>query len=500
MPKPPSPGLHTQPTSLTSTTPELLRPDVWEALLPGLRAARDAGREYISSGRYVPRRSPTPYQVNDVGWPQTTTDRLSTRLQGEPDFAELFSMKAGQFTNLLVPDIGALHRAVRELGERALSDDQLLRGLSRLAPLMPAEEQLEQIEFEITKFLVGGILNRAEATRAETDDDLLRIYSQLDQARFADELVGDVVIPLVAVTFDADEPVRIDADTWLEPLTEADHRARALSWMRHDNVNPYVAAGATHAIVTRRVQFVNTVNVLSGRSAAPFGFSSSVVENVAEAIDIVAERSTGYAQVLVRPQGWAHSWVEDLPPLWSAWTGRAYPEDLDSRVWDKTFERIAVTDVSAIAQAAAALAATPNNVRIAARRCRRVTFRDDPEDQLLDTAIGLEALLGKEQDALVHRLAQRAAVALADLLPPQNTYTLVKQFYGVRSKIAHGSTPKRFTCRLGDNEWDATSVGRYLLRALLKDRLLTETPWDAESLDAQMLTSLGPGPEPGVDN
>jgi hypothetical protein len=106
---------------------------------------------------------------------------------------------------------------------------------------------------------------------------------------------------------------------------------------------------------------------------------------------------------------------------------------------------------------------------------------------VLDAAIGIEALVGKEPDALTHRMAQRAAIALADDIPPANTYSLLKQFYGIRSKIAHGETPKHWKVKLGDREGDVVWIGMYLLRMLLRNRLLADEPWDATSLDERML-------------
>jgi len=88
-------------------------------------------------------------------------------------------------------------------------------------------------------------------------------------------------------------------------------------------------------------------------------------------------------------------------------------------------------------------------------------------------------------------MAQRAAVALKDTIPPGNTYTLLKQFYGIRSKIAHGQVLKDHTIRFGDARMDAGKVGMYLLRQLLRSCLLAAKPWDAASLDSEMLERFG---------
>ena len=477
---------------VTDRDQDLLRPDLWKLLLPAIKAARKAGRDYAGSGRYVPRQTLTKYEQNDAGWPQVTSDRILGPKSDLMDWSDLFGFKEGGGTTILISDVPELAGAVREISGRAMEDDALLRGVSRLAQLdgpESFEETREQVEFEAVRTLIGRILNRADAVGAETDEGLRSIYQQIERARFSEKLTGDVIVPLVAASFDADEPLHIDGNAWIEPLTEADHRVRALSWIQQD-VSPYVAAAATHAVVLRDVQFTNQVHTLPRSREWPSEISTDLAHAVAEAVYIVTEIPTGFAQILVRPRDWAADWTQDLPPLWSAWTGRAYPEDLNDREWAKERTPIQATESDEIVRIAKALKTADKKVAIAARRCRRTSFRDDLEDVILDLAIGIEALVGKETDALTHRMAQRAAIALADDLPPANTYSLVKQFYSIRSKIAHGDSPKKWTVMLGDEEFSATWTGRYLLRSLLRSVLLADKPWDASSLDERMLERL----------
>ncbi|MDF3311835.1 hypothetical protein P3H15_43420 [Rhodococcus sp. T2V] len=63
----------------------------------------------------------------------------------------------------------------------------------------------------------------------------------------------------------------------------------------------------------------------------------------------------------------------------------------------------------------------------------------------------------------------------------------MKQFYGIRSKIAHGDSPRKWTVKLGDEEFSASWTGWYLLRSLLRSLLWADKPWDATSLDERML-------------
>jgi len=475
----------------------LLRPDLWELLLPAIKAARQAGRDFAAGNSFVPRQPLVAYWQNDAGWPQVTKDTPGLGVKSDLiDWSELFDVNDNRFTRVLVANVPSLAEALQEISRRALEDPELLLGVSILAPLMTGRDEAEvrgQAEFEIARRLVGTILNRADALGAETDDELRAIYQQLEPARFAKELSGDIVVPLVAVSFESNDPVQIDGDVWIERLTEADHRVRALNWLQQDGVSPWVAAGATHAVVVRGVTIPNTLRFLNEH--IPFELFEDTVRNTTEAVRIVTEKATGYAQVLVRPDGWAPEWMQDLPPLWPAWSGRAYPDILNGRQWANEMAPIDAGQTADVTRIAKALKAAPKNVQMAARRLRRTTFRDSAEDQVLDVAIGIEALVGKEVDALTHRMAQRAAIALAHRIPAAATYNLLKQFYNIRSAIAHGSEPKSWTVKLGHDELNGVQIGMFLLRELLQTRLLGDDPWDAGSLDERMLESFGRTPD-----
>lgn len=293
----------------------LLRPDLWELLLPAIKAARQAGREFAAGNAYVPHQPLDAYRQNDAGWPQVIRDIRGMGTESDLiDWSELFDVTENRFTRILIAKVSPLAEAMQEISRRAMEDPELLRGVSILAPLMTDRDEAEvrgQTEFEIAKHLVGAILNRADALGAETDDELRLIYQQLERGRFAKELSGDIVVPLIAVAFESHDPVQIDFNVWIERLTEADHRVRALNWLQQDELSPWVAAGATHAVVVRDVTFPNTLRDLNEQ--IPFALFEDEVRNTTEAVHIVTEKATGYAQVLVRPDGWAADWMQTSP-------------------------------------------------------------------------------------------------------------------------------------------------------------------------------------------
>src|SRR5699024_876740 len=134
--------------------------------------------------------------------------RLDLSPQGSMDWSKLFQLQEDRFTPLVVSDIPQLAHALKKIALRALEDKELLHGLSVIAPFYNTdEERIKQIQFEMLSSLIGRILNRADSIGAETVDELQEIYKELERPLFAQELEGDVLVPLVAVSFDLSEPI-----------------------------------------------------------------------------------------------------------------------------------------------------------------------------------------------------------------------------------------------------------------------------------------------------
>ena len=140
------------------------------------------------------------------------------------------------------------------------------------------------------------------------------------------------------------------------------------------------------------------------------------------------------------------------------------------------------------------LSVAPANVKLASRRAVRALLRVAEEDEVLDAAIGIEALLlaDSDRDAMTHRMAQRAAVVLSvDGVDPSVVYRLVKKFYEQRPKIVHGRSWKTMNVVLEGKTYPVHEVGVVLLRALLRNHFRAEVPWTPQSLDERLLSALG---------
>jgi hypothetical protein len=100
----------------------------------------------------------------------------------------------------------------------------------------------------------------------------------------------------------------------------------------------------------------------------------------------------------------------------------------------------------------------------------------------------------------VHRMALRAATALAPNGDPQVIYKAVKSAYDYRSAIVHGTEPikkKQEVPLPGGGSVSARELARILLRALLRSVLAAGGGWTPATLDARLLASLTERTSPG---
>jgi hypothetical protein len=423
----------------------------------------------------------------------TARDRLFPSSDQPVDWDSMFGDEAGTFARIAVPDIPELASAADQVCAMAFQDDRFEQGISLLSKMEPDEkERKRQIRFEYVRF-VSDIISRAEAMNVENDSSLLDIYLHLERARFADELSGDLLVPIALTALDLDEPLQIAEGLWIERLGEGMQAARAVSAMYAGRVSAYVIAAATHAIVVRDVRIDNRNRI--ERVLRKVEIDLQQVDRVIQCLHISTGRRLGYAQAVVRPADWADDWEHDLPAVWKAGQYPQYPEEFDNGAWNQMQVLVPREDIAPLSIMFEALKAAPENVQLSARRAIRAVLRSDDEDRTLDACIGIEALLlgNNDRDEMTHRMAQRAAAALAsDGYSPTEIYRLIKKVYEHRSAIVHGRLRQRGSITLGSEGYSAQDIGVLLLRLLLTSQLMAEHPWTPQSLDEQVLLSLIP--------
>lgn len=208
--------------------------------------------------------------------------------------------------------------------------------------------------------------------------------------------------------------------------------------------------------------------------------------NVVDAIDsffgalrVATGISTGYAQFLWVPKHWALNYFCDLTPVYGT-ALRQYPSHYDEFGWNRPGDTVKTEHLAEVKRIYQAVVASKSEaVRLALRRLNGCLTRADAADAILDGTIGLELLLGDDQNqSLSYKLRLRAgALALlhADpTLPASKVAATVKRLYGARSSIVHGLRPKRSKQALepadtshAEDRIIASDLLRFILNVLL---------------------------------
>lgn len=475
---------------------------LWQVTLPAVRAAWSAGQAYIDSGKYVPHFEPPAFKENESGWPATVDrERIQIPTTSPVDWSRMIALKPSEYTYVTVEDVPELSSALDAVSDAARQDQLFAAGMNAFNFSDDEEHRARSLKSDYLT-LVGSIIGRAAATGVDSDEELLAIYAQLEQARFAPELKGDLVVPITLTDLGTAEPILIADDVSFERITPEFQCSRALE-LGLPGPNPYLVAAATHAVVVKGISVSN--QPYSSRVVGTFGGLAPIgtdqidkVDRAIQCIHIVTGAPTGYHQVLMRPDGWADRWVYDLPPVWQVETVESYPEPPRFAPWNTQRQPIDPQHVREICAAYKSLTIAPNDVKLAARRSVRAMMRTNDEDRTLDATIGIEALLLEDSAELKYRMAFRAAAALCDEYRPEAVFELAKKVYDHRSAIAHGLVNTKPSFTYDGVRVNSAEMAPYLLRALLKSRLLSSNPWTKKDLEPRILAALAsyrPGAE-----
>jgi hypothetical protein len=218
------------------------------------------------------------------------------------------------------------------------------------------------------------------------------------------------------------------------------------------------------------------------------------IERAFQALRLATGFELGYAEIYVRPIGWAWNYTAHLPPVIDPTVVRRYPPSFNEFAWNRAPARLTVEHIHRTEELLAALATGDPRMALAARRFAQAQLREDTEDAVLDLCIALEACLGdKGRSEMTHKIAMRAAALLgSNELDPVQIKARVKALYDWRSAIVHGDAaakPIRKFAGEGASEDDAARLANILVLEALATFLLHPEIRSADDLDNVMLKS-----------
>jgi hypothetical protein len=465
-------------------SPDLQQPidqELWDHARPAIHALIDAAATYRDSGGWCLRADvPEIHEEQQFPW-------LSVKEWGDDrpwDWRKLFGRRGKPFTQIAVEDIPELMAWREYCAGRA----------DLIGSLLPPEDfDLEWLSSMFIDHLTLDVFDRAMHLNARTPEDFIATYLEAERSVLAPSLWGDIVIPLPFTAFPSDDPLKIDSGVTIRRLHRLEHLARA----RGDSWGPVTLSAinaATHAIVMEGFEIDNTdpwrrrLGWLNGNSHYDLGG----IDEVIRAMRIVVNTPLGYAQILLKPWNWSDHWILGIPAMQVLRTVRRYPDKFDERRRDENVEPLAPDDLVLIPVAYAALHRGDARLNLAARRLDLSRSRVEHDDQLIDCAVGLEALLGGDnRTELSHRIATRAAVLLCGHFRASAIYAVVRGVCDRRSEIVHGShQTKKAMIKFEGQTWPAHNAAQWVLSELLKVAIIRNRPIDARELDSVMLSAV----------
>lgn len=488
---------------------EVLDPELWARVSVAIPAVNAVIDEHLAAGKWVPSASvPSMSAFSDSGWPNIKVPLLGDN--ETPDYSRLFGPTAGTLTPFSYSDVPELAGVIDYVTSRT----DLVQRLD-LVPetdLVTDEPKMWLVKHEAAD-LVLSVVDRARALGRPNDPEtLLAAYREHERGILAPELDADLVAPLVLTSLELDEPLELGDGVRLEKLDEPTQLARARDHYSIEAVPPVVFGAATHAVVIAGVKIDNSSwfsRMWRGRGPTiPF----EKLDLVVECLHVATGRSTGYAQLFLRPIGWADRWKHALPPVVDVGVFRRYPASFDNYGWLKRMPPVSADQLAILPEVFKSASKLSKGskadkaTRLALRRLSLADLRDDEDDKLVDACIGIEALLSNDSIEIAHKIATRGAVVLATRVAQpvdaQSAFRMFKAVYNRRSELVHGTAKEaKAIFKLNDGEARTSALAEFLLRKLLFSRLTSDPSWSIQDLDDGLMLSLNRdgGRQPATD-
>ncbi len=326
---------------------EVIDPGLWEQVSAALPAVNAAIDQHLAAGGWVPSAViPTMAAFDTSGWPHMRFPVGLGSKTKTPDYSQLFGPAAGNLRPFSYSDIPELAAVIDYVTSRT---DLVARlDLVPESAQVPADRAMWFVTLQAAG-LVLSVVDRARALgRPHDHETLLTAYRERERGLLAAELDADLVAPLVLTNLDLGEPLDLGDGVRVEKLDEATQLARARDSYTIEAVPPVVSGAATHAVVITGVKVDNSsLADRVWRSSAP-GLPFGKLDLAIECLRAVTQAPTGYAQVFLRPVGWADQWTHALPPVVDVGVFHRYPASFDDYGWLKktTLDGIFVVSAS----------------------------------------------------------------------------------------------------------------------------------------------------------
>ena len=309
--------------------PEILDERLYEITAACIREAHDLLREHQAAGGWIPSVIGFPSLGRfDSGWPSVSSSGISSSV---PDYSRVFGLARSTLTPLIYDDVTHLQRLL----EYAKTHERL----SDYYALEPQRKDDRLFRIQVADF-VFEVLNRLIHLYGDefSDEQLRATYGEYERGVLPDRLPISIVVPIALTPFELEGRVALDDRVSIERMSDGWQLARAPRGPRYGEgagASPIVVGAATHALVLDYWWLPNRKSVLGGglETHRLAFYPLEEIERFFQALRIVTGLETGFAQISIRPNAWAHRWEGTLPATLSGALGRRYPAWFDDWGW-----------------------------------------------------------------------------------------------------------------------------------------------------------------------
>ena len=327
-------------------------------------------------------------------------------------------------------------------------------------------------------------------------ENLLVIYTPLENFILAEELNFDLAVPILFTRFDCDS-FFLTENILIRKIDEATQKAKFSIRTFSPAIADPVIYSATHELVLMNYKSKKQASYYEyGTFAEPKIYPHDLIEKFFSILKLATNITSGYSQVIVHPHNWASRTKYDIKYL-TGTSLRSYPTYFDDFYWtSKNFPKVSGNDLSLIARLFAdVINSRENKLEIALKRFYKSMMRQEEEDIIIDIIIALEILLSdNEKSELTHKLALRITTLIAaeseESADPLITFANIKKIYDYRSAVVHGShkANQKREIKLPDNKViPVISLANDYLRQILMILIPNPKYLSAKEIDNMML-------------
>lgn len=276
-------------------------------------------------------------------------------------------------------------------------------------------------------------------------DNFSEIYLPIDNSIYFEELPVSFYIPILFLKFDFDS-FQINDTISIVKLDEILQLSRIDVSTYSENITEALLSSATHALVLENYRLPNDNKYINSRILSDLqAYPLEIINYFFNALRMVIDHPTGYAQVLSKPINWAYGYTADLIKFNGVST-KAYPHEFNNYYWlQPNIPSISLEELRSVATIYNGLKDQENKkLQLACKRLESCYLRNDDRDIIIDAVIGLEALLSdSDKGELTHKLSMRIAFLLQISSLNQSkleVFKNMKYIYSYRSLIVHGDS------------------------------------------------------------